>query len=57
MINNLCIVLARGKDAKTENIFLPFEGDRGLSLVLSKAFLLAEDDRIKDPTILSQINR
>lgn len=53
----LCIVPARGKDTKTENIFLPFEGDRGLSLVLSKAFLLAEDNKIKDPTILSQINR
>ncbi len=52
----LCIVAGRGKDKKTENIFLPFEGDRGLSLVLSKAFLLAEDDKITDPTILSQIN-
>lgn len=53
----LCIVPARGKDAKTENVFLPFEGDRGLSLVLSKAFLLAEDNKITDSTILTQINR
>jgi hypothetical protein len=53
----LCIVPARGKDKNTSNIFLPFEGDRGLSLVLSKAFLLAEDNKIKDSTILSQINR
>ncbi|MFK7750071.1 MAG: DUF4132 domain-containing protein [Kordia sp.] len=52
----LCIVPARGEDKKTKNIFLPFEGDRGLSLVLSKAFLLAEDDKITDTTILSQIN-
>lgn len=52
----LCIVPARGEDKKTKNIFLPFEGDRGLSLVLSKAFLLAEDDKITDKTILSQIN-
>ncbi|WP_420571509.1 DUF4132 domain-containing protein [Kordia sp.] len=51
----LCIVPARGKDKNTSNIFLPFEGDRGLSLVLSKAFLLAEDDKITDKTILSQI--
>lgn len=51
----LCIVPSRGTDKKTENIFLPFEGDRGLSLILSKAFLLAEDHKIKDPTILSQI--
>jgi hypothetical protein len=26
-------------------------------LILSKAFLLAEDTRIKDPTIVSQIRR
>ncbi len=53
----LCIVPARGKDkVNTDNVFLPFEGDRGLSLVLSKAFLLSEDTKIKDPTILSQIN-
>ncbi|QHI37211.1 hypothetical protein IMCC3317_25890 [Kordia antarctica] len=52
----LCIVPARGKDKNTDSIFLPFEGDRGLSLVLSKAFLLAADDKITDTTILSQIN-
>ena len=51
----LCIVPARGKDKNLENVFLPFEGDRGLSLVLSKAFLLADDDKITDSTILSQI--
>lgn len=51
----LCIVPARGKDKQTENIFLPFEGDRGLSVILSKAFLLAADDKITDSTILSQI--
>ncbi|WP_299444124.1 DUF4132 domain-containing protein [uncultured Aquimarina sp.] len=53
----LCIVPARGKDKNTDNIFLPFEGDKGLSVVLSKAFLLAEDDKITDTTILSQIRR
>lgn len=53
----LCIVTARGKDKNTEDVFLPFEGDRGLSLILSKAFLLAADDKIDDQTILSQINR
>ncbi|MEO1451719.1 MAG: DUF4132 domain-containing protein, partial [Bacteroidota bacterium] len=52
----LCIVPARS--TKTPgNLFIPFEGDRGLSIVLSKAFLLAEDDKIKDSTITSQINR
>lgn len=36
-------------------MFLPFEGDRTLSIILSKAFLLAEDGKIKDPTIMRQI--
>ena len=36
---------------------LPFEGDATLSLILSKAFLLAEDDKIKDRSIVSQIAR
>jgi len=36
-------------------IFLPFEGDRTLSIVLSKAFMLAADDTIKDPSITRQI--
>ncbi|MEM6321252.1 MAG: DUF4132 domain-containing protein [Bacteroidota bacterium] len=53
----LCIVPSRKKDSKTEGIFLPFEGDRGLSVVLSKAFMLAEDDKITDSTITSQIGR
>jgi hypothetical protein len=48
----LCIVEAR---EAPEGIHLPFEGDRTLSLILSKALLLAEDDRIADPTIRSQI--
>ncbi len=52
----LCIVPS-GKKEKSESVYLPFEGDKGLSLILSKAFLLAEDDKIEDSTILSQINR
>ena len=50
----LCIVPSRSKE-KNE-VFLPFEGDRTLSIILSKAFLLAEDKKIKDRTIISQIN-
>ena len=53
----MCIVPARGQVVDPKNVFLPFEGDRGLSLVLSKAFLLADDDKITDTTILSQIER
>ncbi|MER6978710.1 DUF4132 domain-containing protein, partial [Streptomyces carpinensis] len=50
----LCIVPSRGKDGG--KVFLPFEDDR-LSLILSKAFLLAADTRITDMTILHQIKR
>jgi hypothetical protein len=52
----LCIVPDRGKSDVTGNLFLPFEGDNGLSVILSKAMLLAEDDKITDKTITSQIN-
>ncbi|MCJ8314764.1 MAG: DUF4132 domain-containing protein [Saccharospirillaceae bacterium] len=51
----LCIVPGRGKDSNVDKLFLPFEGDNGLSIVLSKAFLLVADDKITDPTILSQL--
>jgi len=54
----LCIVPDRGSAAReTEKLFLPFDGDRTLSVILSKAFLLAEDNKIKDQTILNQIRR
>lgn len=54
----LCIVPGRGSTNKSaESVFLPFEGDNTLSIILSKAFLLAEDKKITDPTIVSQIGR
>jgi hypothetical protein len=52
----LCIVpdsRARSNDAQ---VYLPFEGDATLSIILSKAFLLAEDSKIKDATINRQID-
>ncbi|WP_128381229.1 DUF4132 domain-containing protein [Streptomyces cavernae] len=50
----LCIVPSHGKgDGK---VFLPFEDER-LSLILSKAFLLAADTNITDESILAQIKR
>ncbi|MGB0868853.1 MAG: DUF4132 domain-containing protein [Flavobacteriales bacterium] len=52
----LCIVPSRSPETATNKIFIPFEGDKGLSIVLSKAFLLAEDTKITDSTITSQIN-
>jgi Domain of unknown function (DUF4132)/TilS substrate binding domain len=55
----LCIVPGYGRAgaAAADNLVLPFEGDRTLSIILSKAFLLAADDKITDPAIASQINR
>ena len=50
----LCIVPGRGRDTAA-TVFLPFEGDQVLAVILSKAFLLAKDDNIDDPTITSQI--
>ncbi|MEX2167759.1 MAG: DUF4132 domain-containing protein [Pirellulales bacterium] len=54
----LCIVASRGQATSgSGKVFLPFEGDERLAVILSKAFLLAEDKKITDPTILSQIGR
>jgi hypothetical protein len=47
----LCIVGTK----PYEKVMLPFSGDRTLALILSKAFLLVNDDKIKDPSIVSQI--
>jgi hypothetical protein len=53
----LCIVPDPASTSKLpKNIFLPFEGDTTLSLILSKALLLANDSKIKDQTIVRQIN-
>jgi hypothetical protein len=50
----LCIV--PGHRQGGGGVFLPFEDER-LSLILSKAFLLADDASITDPTIVHQIKR
>ncbi len=52
----LCIVPGRQK-ARRERVRLPFEGDHALAVILSKAYLLAADDKITDRSILSQIRR
>lgn len=49
----LCIV--PGRTSEPPPLFLPFEGDQTLAVILSKAFLLAADDTIADPTITRQI--
>ncbi|MFN9972713.1 MAG: DUF4132 domain-containing protein, partial [Phycisphaerae bacterium] len=57
----LCIVpsssgsIGGTKSAGASGVFLPFEGDRTLSIILSKAFLLAADDAITDTTSTRQI--
>jgi hypothetical protein len=53
----LCIVPGQGTLAptRTKDLFLPFEGDQMISIILSKAFLLADDANITDLTITRQI--
>ena len=51
----LCIVPQRGTSDMYDGLFLPFEGDVTLSIILSKAMLLIEERKIKDPTIRRQI--
>lgn len=50
----LCIVTARHPESARQ-LFLPFEGDDMLAIIVSKALLLARDEDITDPTITSQI--
>ncbi len=52
----LCIV-PKQATAGSERVFLPFEGDGTLSVILSKAFLLADDELITDPSITSQLKK
>lgn len=54
----LCIVPSRRSgEAGRDKLFIPFEGDQTLAIILSKAFLLAEDKKITDPTITRQLKR
>ena len=53
----LCIVPDRKSSGSPSaaRVFLPFEGDNTLTVILSKAFLLADDTTITDASILRQI--
>ncbi|HEX6684088.1 MAG TPA: DUF4132 domain-containing protein [Candidatus Limnocylindrales bacterium] len=54
----LCIVPTQtpgSPEAGTGGLFLPFEGDRTLAVILSKAMLLAKDEEITDLSITRQI--
>jgi hypothetical protein len=50
----LCIVPKSNPSAPQAG-YLPYEGDRMLAVILSKAMMLADDTKITDPTILSQL--
>nr|WP_252980692.1 hypothetical protein [Streptomyces chartreusis] len=50
----LCIV-PRSTPSTPQPGYLPYEGDRLLAVILSKAMMLAADTKITDPTILSQL--
>lgn len=52
----LCIIPDQ-KATNKDKLFLPFDGDATLSIIISKALLLADDDKINDVVILNQINR
>jgi len=53
----LCLVPgpASRDQASSRGVYLPFEGDAMLSIILSKALLLADDKLIKDRSIRRQI--
>jgi len=53
----LCIVPDRSRaiSLSHQEVFLPFEGDNTLAVILSKAFLLADDAKITDMSIVNQI--
>ncbi|GGT86433.1 DUF4132 domain-containing protein [Streptomyces coeruleorubidus] len=50
----LCIVPKSDPSAPRTG-YLPYEGDRMLAVILSKAMMLAEDTKITDSSILSQL--
>ena len=50
----LCIIQGAATKASPASLPLPFEGDQILAMILSKAFLLAADSKIKDQSILRQ---
>ena len=53
----LCIVADRREPVSMKKMFIPFEGDNMLSIIISKALLLANDTAIDDPSIVRQIEQ
>jgi hypothetical protein len=52
----LCIVPDSRARKRDDEVYLPFEGDSTLSIIISKALLLADDLKISDSTITRQID-
>ncbi|MEU5835765.1 DUF4132 domain-containing protein [Streptomyces diacarni] len=50
----LC-VLAKSEPSSSAHVYLPFDGDWTLSVILSKALMLADDTQITDPVLLEQL--
>ena len=55
--DNRYICIVKGTPKEGGSVMLPFEGDSMLSLIISKALLLADDDKIADMVIVRQIHR
>jgi len=53
----LCIVPDARARTTQDGLYLPFDGDAMLSVIISKALLLAADTKIKDLTIVQQIEQ
>jgi hypothetical protein len=55
---HLCIVAAGSGRLPGDpgHVWLPFEGDETLTVILSKALMLAQDDAITDPSIRAQLD-
>jgi hypothetical protein len=53
----LCIVPKQNAERGTDAVYVPFEGDRMLAVIVSKALLLAKDTQITDPSITDQLRR
>ena len=53
--NNQYLCIVQDRQREEARVRLPFEGDATLSIILSKAFMLTEDDKIKDASIRRQI--
>lgn len=56
--NYLCIVPHKSSFGTPDSgVSLPFEGDFTLAIILSEAMLLANDTKITDPAVTSQLGR